>query len=281
VSGQGASFRLPRASFAALPVVFLVAFFLAPMVVLVAISFTSGFPLHSSFDLATYRDIFTRSYYVTFLVTTLVFAGATTLLCLLIGYPFAFYLVRYARGSYMILLVAVVAPLLVGVVIRSVGWMILLGAEGIINQALIAGGFTQRPLQLLYNVTAAIVGMVHVLLPFMVLSIASVLGNADRSLEEAASSLGASGANIFLRVTLPLSMPGVAVGCVLTFSLAIGAYATPMLLGGGRIRLLAPQIYEEINSAVDWSRASAMSMVLVLVVFALFMLLPLLRRRRA
>ena len=159
--------------------------------------------------------------------------------------------------------VEVISPLLVGVVVRTVGWTILFGTEGFLNQALRGIGLTTAPLQILYTPFAAVVGMVHVLLPFMVLSIISVLAGLNRSLEEAARSLGAGGLRVFLRVTLPLSMRGVSVGCVLVFALSIGAYLTPVLLGGGRIRLLSPLIYEEINSLVDWSLGATLSMVLL------------------
>jgi putative spermidine/putrescine transport system permease protein len=252
-----------RATWLAAPLLFMLAFFVGPLLGLLAVSLTTGFPLTITPSLATYAEALLDSYYLGYIGTTLLFGATVTLLCLLLGYPFAYFMARFAGTSYDVLLLAVISPLLVGVVVRTVGWTILFGTEGFLNQALRGIGLTTAPLQILYTPFAAVVGMVHVLLPFMVLSIISVLAGLNRSLEEAARSLGAGGLRVFLRVTLPLSMRGVSVGCVLVFALSIGAYLTPVLLGGGRIRLLSPLIYEEINSLVDWSLGATLSMVLL------------------
>ncbi|MCO5089831.1 ABC transporter permease [Bosea sp. (in: a-proteobacteria)] len=258
----------------AIPGIFITVFFIVPLIYLIAISFTAGFPLEGVASLETYIKIFSRYFYFGYMANTMYFAVIVTILCLLFGYPIAYFMVRYAERSYNIILLAVVAPLLVGVVVRTVGWVILLGAEGLVNDVLWGAGLIEQPLRLLYTPGAAVVGMVHVLLPFMILSIASVLSRLDYTLEEAAQSLGAGAARTFWRVTLPLSLPGVMVGCVITFCLTIGAYVTPVLLGGGKAKLLSPMIYDELTSAIDWSLGSALSIVLLIAALAALALVP-------
>ena len=145
----------------------------------------------SGAELGRYRDLFADALYRSYLVTTVLFGVVVTAVTLAIGYPLAYFVVRQARRSYTLLLLAVVSPLLVSVVARTVGWIILLGNEGLVNSALLALGIVSKPVQILFTPLAATIGMVHVLLPFMVLSLASVLSRQDRSLEEAALSLGA------------------------------------------------------------------------------------------
>lgn len=263
-----------KARYLSLPTLFMAVFFLGPLVSLLAISFTEGYPLGLTPSVNSYLLIIFDSYYLEYVLTTIAYGLIVTVLSLLIGYPFAYYMARYARASYNIMLVALVSPLLIGVVVRTVGWTILFGSNGLFNQILLTTGLIQTPLQILYTPLAAIIGMVQVLLPFMVLSIISVLSNMDTSVEEAASSLGARRWTVFLRVTLPLSIRGVASGCVLVFALTIGAYLTPVLLGGGKSRLMSPLIYQEINSLVDWSLGAALSVVLLIVGVATMAIVP-------
>ena len=260
------------------PLGFLAAFFVVPFVLLIAVSFTEGYPLAATASLGSYRELFVSAFYRSYLTTTLTFGIVVTSACLVIGYPLAYFLVRHARRSYSLLLIIVVSPLLVSVVARTVGWTIMLGNEGLVNRLVLALGLVDQPLQMLFTPGAAVIGMVHVLLPFMVLSLASVLSGLDRSLEEAALSLGADRLRVFWRVTFPLSLRGVAVGCLLVFLLAVGAFVTPVLLGGGKIRLLAPMIYNQIINVVDWSLGSAMAIVLMLAGFAVLAAIALIGR---
>jgi putative spermidine/putrescine transport system permease protein len=271
--------RGPRARlrlwFLAAPLAFIAAFFVVPLLLLLAVSFTEGYPLDALASLASYRQLFVDAFYRSYLTTTLWFGVVVTACCLVVGYPLAYFLVRQANRSYSLLLVIVVSPLLVSVVARTVGWTIMLGNEGVVNRVLLTVGIVERPIQMLFTPMAAVIGMVHVLLPFMVLSLASVLSGLDRSLEEAASALGADRLRVFWRVTFPLSLRGVAVGCLLVFLLAVGAFVTPVLLGGGKIRLMAPMIYDQIINVVDWSLGSAMSIMLMLGGVAVLMTVPL------
>jgi putative spermidine/putrescine transport system permease protein len=260
------------------PLGFLTSFLLIPLVLMLGVSFTEGYPLEAVPSLVSYRDLFTDTLYRSYLVTTILFGFAVTAATLAVGYPLAFFLVRQARRSYSLLLLAVVSPLLVSVVARTVGWIILLGNDGPVNAALLALGITSKPVQILFTPFAATIGMVHVLLPFMVLSLASVLSRQDIALEEAALSLGADRTRVFWRVTFPLSLRGVSVGCALVFLLAIGSFVTPALLGGGKIRLLAPMVYDQLISVVDWSTGSAMSVMLLVAGFGVLLLFRLAER---
>jgi putative spermidine/putrescine transport system permease protein len=260
------------------PLGFLLVFFLLPLVLLLGVSLTEGYPLDAVASLGSYRELFVNAFYRSYLITTLAFGLTVTALCLLAGYPLAYFLVRHARRSYRPLLVVVVSPLLVSVVARTVGWTIMLGNDGTLNRFLLFTGLVTKPVQILFTPLAATIGMVHVLLPFMVLSLAGVLSGMDRSLEEAALSLGADRMRVFWRLTVPLSLRGVNVGCMLVFMLAIGSYVTPVLLGGGKIRLLAPMIYDQITNIVDWSSGSAMSVMLLLAGLAVLLTVPLASR---
>jgi putative spermidine/putrescine transport system permease protein len=263
----------------AVPLAFAAAFLLLPLALLVAVSLTTGYPLDPAPSWDSYRQLVTDAFYRSYVVTTLLFGLAVTVVALLAGYPLAYFLVRHAKRSYNWLLVAIVSPLLVSVVARTVGWTIMLGNDGPLNRTLLALGLADAPVQILFTPLAATLGMVHVLLPFMVLSLASVLTVLDRGLEDAALSLGADARQVFWRVTFPLSLPGVGAGSLLVFLLTIGSYVTPVLLGGGKVRLLAPMIYNQITSVVDWSLGSAMAVTLLLAGIVVLGAVPLLGRR--
>jgi len=264
LSGATRLFRAPAARYLTVPVGFLLIFFFLPLILIVLVSFTSSFPSASiTLTTSNYVQFFGSSLYRAYLLTTIVYGLEVTVLCLLMGYPLAYYMVRQRGLVYQITLLAVIAPLLVGVVPRTVGWIAVLGTEGVINNILLGLHLSRRPLTLLYNPTAAVVGLAHVLLPFMVLSIASVLSLIDRSLREAAQNLGAGELQIFRRITIPLSLHGVAVGCALVFSLAIGSYITPVVLGGGKMKLLAPLAYDQFLNYPNWPFGSAVGVVLL------------------
>lgn len=188
----------------------------------------------------------------------------TSAISLALGYPIAYYLARTTSPLRHYIFVAIFAPLLVSIVVRTFGWIVLLGSNGILND-LLRFGVIDEPIVWLYNFPATVVGLVHVLLPFMVLSILSSLSHLDRSLEEAASILGARPWRVFFHVTLPLSAQGVFGGCAIVFSLSVGAYLTPRLLGGGRVQVLATEIYAQMLEVGDWSAAALLGAVLTFV----------------
>jgi putative spermidine/putrescine transport system permease protein len=160
---------------------------------------------------------------------------------------------------------AVLAPMLTGIVVRTFAWMTLLSDKGVINQILISAGLITRPLQLMYNETGIVIGLVHIYVPFMVLTLTGVIGRIDERLEQAAENLGASPLRAFFEVTLPLSLPGILAGSLLVFALAISAYVTPILLGGFQIMTLPILIYQQISANFNIGFAAALGMILLVI----------------
>lgn len=207
-------------------------------------------------------------YFGSILLRTSRIAAATTLVCLLLGYPLALSIANARPGWRLVQTLFVLSPLFVSVVVRAYGWTLLLGASGPI-----AGVWTQLTgatarFSLLGSETAVVVGLAEALLPFMVLSLVAVLDRHDPALREAARGLGASPAATFWHVTLPLSRPGAVAGALLVFLVAMGSYATPALLGGSRVRVMATEIYTQVTSVFDWPLAAALSLVLLAVSIA-------------
>lgn len=184
---------------------------------------------------------------------------------LVIGYPIAYYLARSTSRWRHYVFVAIFVPLLFSIVVRTFGWIVLLGSNGLLNGLLMQLGAIDEPVVWLYNFPMTVVGLVHVFLPFMVLSILSSLSRVDRRVEEAAAILGAGPWSVFRRVTLPLSAQGVFGGCAIVFSLSVGAYVTPRLLGGGRVQVLATEIYAQMLEIGDWGMAAVLGATLTFV----------------
>jgi ABC-type spermidine/putrescine transport system permease subunit II len=186
-----------------------------------------------------------------------------------VGYPVAFFLSRVRDRVAQTLLAFILVPLWTSVLVRSYAWIVILRTEGILNMVLQALGLTATPLGLVYNETGVVIGMVHVLLPYMILSLYTVMRGIDSTYLRAAANLGAGVVPTFLRVYLPLSMPAVTSGFLLVFIFSIGFFITPALLGGGKVEMIALQIETQINELVDWGFGSALSVVLLALVMAL------------
>ncbi len=219
---------------------------------------------------SVYEGVLGDPYYWNVIARSIWLSCISTVICLVAAYPVAYYLVRvasprYRRYIYMI----VIAPLFTSAVTRAMAWLIILGRRGLINDALTSSGLIDSPLRLLYSDTAVVVGLVYIMIPFMVLTIAAVLENVDGSLEEAAQDLGASAWEIFSRVTFPLTLPGVIAGSVLVFALCLSSYVTPALLGGGRNKVLAMLIFEQFMRAFNWPLGSAIACILLVVTLLL------------
>ncbi|MFC4278122.1 ABC transporter permease [Achromobacter aloeverae] len=210
-----------------------------------------------------YAKLFTDGYYLSILGETLRVSLVVTLACLVLGYPVAYFMVRHAGKWNGLILFCLITPLLTSVIMRTFGWQVLLSRTGLLNQWLMAAGLIARPVDMARQPIAVYIGLVHVLIPFMVLSIAAVLRGIDARLEESARVLGASRLGAFLRVTLPLSLDGVATGCILVFVLTNGSFVTMLLLGGGRVVTLPLLIYQQFNLTQDTLFASAMGNVLL------------------
>ncbi len=234
----------------------------APFVTILLASVLDKYPGATHNTLVHYRNFLLDSYYLHILFRTFALALVVTLICAVIGYPLSWYLAwGRPRWTHWVFL-CVITPLLVSIVVRTLGWTIVLGNEGLINNTLLGAGLIAEPLPLMNNFWSVTLGMVHVLLPFMILSIASVLARSDRSLTEAAFTLGAQPVRAFMRVTLPLSIQGIATGSVIVFCLTVGAYVTPMWLGRGHVTLMAMTIYDQMIALVDWPAGAATSIVL-------------------
>ncbi len=225
----------------------------------------SGVPYAPGWTLGNYAKFFSDRFYLEQLANTLWIGVATTLACLLVGYPVAVQLARGTGAMRGLRYGIVLAPLLVGIVIRSYGWTILLGNNGVINRTLLGWGLIEGPLPLMYNGLGIIIALTHVLLPFMILPIMGAVQGIDPQLELAARSLGAGRNTAFRRVVLPMSLPGVQSGCTLVFILAISAYVTPALIGGLRVKTAAVSVVDALIDGFQWPFGSAMALILAVV----------------
>lgn len=212
--------------------------------------------------LANFRRIVSDPYLLSATLTTISLAGTVTLACLIFGYPLAAFLARSNSALKSVLYFSLVAPLLVSIVLRTIGWTILLGNVGLVNNILLAFGLIDSPLRLLGNFWSVTLAMTHVLLPFMVLSVSAVLAKLDPSIEEAAKMLGAGRFQVFLNVTFPLSLSGVAVGSVIVFCLTLGSYVTPAWLGRGQVQVLPITVYQQMVIYIDWPNGTAAALLL-------------------
>ncbi|MGR3585016.1 ABC transporter permease [Pseudooceanicola nanhaiensis] len=268
---------MPRSARTALmlaPSALLMAVFVVGLVRLI----WSSVVLDGQFDLAHYTAIFSRSDYVAMLGRTLRTAALTTLFALLIGYPTAYYVARY-RGNRNVLLLLIIFPWLVSIVVRSYGWVVILGPRGLINSFLTWSGLTDRPAPLMYNDFSVVLGLVHVLCPFMIIAIVSVLMQIPRNLEEASMSLGGRPVHTFATVLLPLSLPGILTGTTLVYLMATGAIVTPLLLGGLGDTMLGTEIFQEVMHFFDYPKAAALATVLLVTALAIVLPIQLLERR--
>jgi putative spermidine/putrescine transport system permease protein len=244
-------------------------FFFLPIGLMAVMSCLTGNPVvmpHVAFTTRNYARIVNDPYYFEVIWTTLRIGLLTTLLALLIGYPLAHWMARIkSRAGHALLLMAVLAPMLTGIVVRTFAWMTLLSDKGVINQILISAGLITKPLPLMYNEAGIVIGLVHIYVPFMVLTLTGVIGRIDERLEQAAENLGASPLRAFFEVTLPLSLPGILAGSLLVFALAISAYVTPILLGGFQIMTLPILIYQQISANFNIGFAAALGMILLVI----------------
>jgi len=246
---------------------FCAAVYLYPLLKLVAWAFRdeAGRPtLAHALRLAedgAYHDAFANTFEI---------AGVSTLCCLLLGYPLAYLMATTGPRARALLAAAVLVPFWTSVLARSLAWLILLGRQGLVNQWLMQLGVLDQPARLLFNALGVQIGMVHVLLPFMVLPVYAVLARIDPGLVLAARSLGASPARALLHVVLPLSLPGVAAGVSLVFMLAVGFYITPALLGGPGEITVAALIEMVVRDLLDWGFGAMLGLTLLAMVGAVF-----------
>lgn len=216
-----------------------------------------------AWTLAQYLSLITDSYFYEIFFRTFWISALVTLLCVVIGVPEAYILSRMGTPWRSIFLILILTPLLISVVVRAFGWSLLLGADGLVNQAIQALG--GRPIRMLYTPFAVILALVHVMLPFMIIPVWTSLQKLDASAEQAALSLGATQAKVMRLVVLPQVMPGVLSGTLIVFGLSASSFAIPGLLGGRRLKMVATVVYDQYLSELNWPMGAAIAVALLLI----------------
>ncbi|MGA8261867.1 MAG: ABC transporter permease [Arenicellales bacterium] len=217
------------------------------------------------FFLDNWKEVLSDPFYRDILLTTLRIAAITTLICAVLGYIPAYFIARSRTRHKALLLLLLMLPFWISYIIRTMSWINILGVSGALNVFLQATDIIDRPLEMLYNEPSVILGLVHFLLPFMILNVYVSVDGIDENLTDAARSLGATGWQAFREVTLPLSLPGLAAGGLLCFVLAAGTYITPLILGGPENAMFANLVFDAIITQLNWPLGSAISLVLLVV----------------
>ena len=253
-----------------LPALLLVAvFLLAPIGLILRFSLDVYDPatlMKGVFSPANYVKLFGDPFYTGVLLFTAQVAALSTAICLLLGYPVAYFISRSTSEKLRsILIILTVLPLLMGNAVRSAAWMVVMGSNGMINGLLIALGVINEPIKILYTPTAVVIGLVSVLMPFAIITLQSVLDSIPVSLEEAGRSLGYSPLRTLWAVVIPLSIPGIVAAGAICFCLAMNAYATPVLIGGPSVHMMGPLVFQQIAKVGNWPFGSALAWVLMMV----------------
>jgi putative spermidine/putrescine transport system permease protein len=253
------------------PILLLLALFVVPLGYLFFISFmepSQAALYEGNFTIANYVNALTDPFYLLIIQRTLIASALVLILCLVLGYPVGAVIASMPPRWRLVMLMVMLFPLMVSNVVRAYGWVTILNRRGIVSTTLQSTGLTNYPMSFLYSMEAVVLGLLTILLPFMVISIANSLSTIDRSYSEAAQSLGAGPVRTFMHVTWPLSSPGVASGLMLVFFLMLSAYVTIALLGGPRFKLLVSLVYDSVI-AFNFPRAAALSFILLLIALVL------------
>jgi ABC-type spermidine/putrescine transport system permease subunit I len=221
-----------------------------------------------SFSLVHYERLLHPSYLKTF-QTTFELSFLVTAFCVLLGYPYSYLMTQASPGWRSILMMAVLFPFWTSLLVRTYAWLVLLQRRGVINTWLVDAGIVDQPLRLVHNFTGTAIGMVHIMLPFMVLPLFASMKTIDRSIFRAAANLGATPIQVFWQIFVPMTIPGLFAGVILVFVLCLGFYVTPAVLGGGRVMMWSMQIERSIAVYADWGAASALGVVLLVVTLAI------------
>ncbi len=253
--------RSEKSALLLLPIVlFLILFFVIPYIVILALSFFKEGV--AGLTWANYRRVLLDVYYFKILLNTFLLGIGVTFLTLILGYPCGYFIAKTRSSLKGFLMFLVISPLLVSIIIRSYGWMIILGRTGLVNTLLGSLGLIHEPLKLMYNWTGVVIGMTQVLLPFMILSISSVIENISQDLTEMSEVLGATKFQTFVGVILPLSLDGIASGCIIVFMLTLGSFVTVMVLGGSTM-VMSLLIYQQVLNVMDFNLASTIGTILL------------------
>jgi putative spermidine/putrescine transport system permease protein len=243
-------------------------------------AFVPGQLMVDALTIDNYVKFFTDPFYLQVLWRTVRVAVACTVFCLLFGFPLAYVLARTQSPYKNLLVMAIVLPLFVGNAVRAAGWMVAFGSKGFVNSTLMGMGLISQPIEIMYTELAVVIGIIAVNLPFMVLTLQSVIEGIDRNVEEAAFSLGAPPMTMATRVLFPLALPGILAGVILTFILAMNAYATPVLLGGPKFQTMGPLVFSTFAQQNNWPFGGAVSFILMTATLILTIASSLLIRRR-
>ncbi|MBG9785992.1 ABC transporter permease [Shouchella lehensis] len=241
---------------------FLAIFMLVPLVLTISSTFVEG----GSFSVSGYLNFLTDAYFLDILWTTLYVALLTTFCCIVLAFPVAYYISKVKGSKKALLLMLAIFPLLVSPIVRSFSWMIILGRNGLLNDFLQSLGMIQEPLTILYTPVAVAIGLVHLFLPLMIVTLVGVMENIDTDYIRAAESLGASKTTAFLKVMFPLCMPGLLIGSTLVFVGSFTAYTTPALLGGQQ-RVISTFLYQNAITLNDWNTAAMIATIMIVLTF--------------
>ncbi|MDM0007256.1 ABC transporter permease [Variovorax sp. J22G73] len=239
--------------------------FVAPVLLMVPLSlhpYEPGTGISAGWTLANYTSIVTDEYYREVVVRTLVLGFGVTAICLLLGYPLAYYIANAGPRMRLTLTMLVIFPMLLNLVVRSFGWIALLANRGLLNNLLMDIGLIERPIKMMFNLFGLLVGMSHIFLPFMVLMLVPAIQAISKDVQAAAYTLAASRLRVFWSITLPMSAPGILSGSILVFVLTISALVTPRMLGGPTYKVMATLIYDDFLQTLDWPAGAAMSFAL-------------------
>ena len=250
------------------------AFVAVPLVITLSLSlypFLPGGGVGEQMTIANYADVVRDDYFRVIFARTFGLAILVTLICIVIGVPEAYVLSRLSERWRAVSIVIVLGPMLISVVVRTLGWAVLLGNEGVINRLLLASGLVNAPVKMMFTFTGVVVALVHVLVPFMVLAVWASLQKLDSTTEQAAESLGAGFSTVLRRIVFPQVIPGVLSGGLIVFALAASAFATPAIIGGRRLKVVPTTIYDEFLSNLNWPLGAALAVVLVVIVLAVSM----------
>jgi len=250
------------------------AFVALPLVITLSLSlypFLPGGGVGDQMTLANYVDIARDDYFHVIFARTFGMAILVTLLCIVIGVPEAYVLSRLSERWRAVSIVIVLGPMLISVVVRTLGWAVLLGNEGVINKLLLVSGLVSEPVKMMFTFTGVVVALVHVLVPFMVLAVWASLQKLDATTEQAAQSLGAGFSTVLRRIVFPQVIPGVLSGGLIVFALAASAFATPAIIGGRRLKVVPTTIYDEFLGNLNWPLGAALAVVLVVIVLVVSM----------
>ena len=255
-------------------VLFLTIFMILPIFLTIGTTFQS----ENGLTFAGYLDFFQDSYFIGILLTTLRVAIVTTIICILLGFPAAYFISKLGARQKAFMLLLTIFPLLTSPVVRSFSWMVIIGKNGVVNNVLMGVGLILEPLTILYTPTAIMIGLIHLFLPLIIVTLVGVMENIEHDLLEAAESLGASRLTVFLKIVVPLCVPGLMIGSILVFVGSFTAYTTPALLGGQQ-RVISTFLYQNAMILNDWQVASVIATIMMVVTIVIIVLMNLFAKK--